>query len=80
MDLDAPLSENPNHHIEKKDDMFSQEMHLKIPLLSRGLKLSISEPSRGVQVLHCMCNWYHQRLSETELIQIYVIFSGFLQN
>jgi hypothetical protein len=30
---------NPYHH-KKKTEPFSQEMHLKIPLLSRGLELS----------------------------------------
>jgi hypothetical protein len=36
------LSENPHHH-PPKNKPFSQEMHLKIPLLSRGWMLSSSK-------------------------------------
>ncbi len=36
-----------------KNKPFSQEMHLKIPLLSRGLKLSNSKTSCRVSALHC---------------------------
>jgi hypothetical protein len=35
-----------------KNELFSQEMHLKIPLLSRGLKLSNSKPGCRVSALH----------------------------
>ncbi len=34
-----------------KNEQFSQEMHLKIPLLSRGLRLSGSKPSSRVSVI-----------------------------
>jgi hypothetical protein len=53
--LDRPwlsLSENPAHHIKNKNELFSQEMHLKIQLLSRGLKLSNSKPGCRVSALH----------------------------
>ncbi len=46
-----PLSENPDHH-PQKNEPFSQEMHLKIPLLSRGLKVSNSNPGCRVSALH----------------------------
>ncbi len=39
----VPLSENPDQQ-PKRNEPFSHEMHLKIPLLSRGLKLSKSKP------------------------------------
>jgi hypothetical protein len=35
-----------------KNEPFSQDMHLKIPILSRGLKLSNSKPGCKVSVLH----------------------------
>jgi hypothetical protein len=43
--------ENPNHQ-PKKTERLSQEMHLKIPLSSRGLKLSNSKPGYRVSALH----------------------------
>ncbi len=51
-----PLSENPNQHpkkkkTKKKPEPFSQEMHLKIPLSSRGLRLSNSKPGCRVSAL-----------------------------
>ncbi len=36
-------SQNPDHHTQQNEP-FSQEMHLKIPLPSLGLKLSNSKP------------------------------------
>jgi hypothetical protein len=35
-----------------KNELFSQEMHLKIPLSSRGLKFSNSKPGCIVSALH----------------------------
>jgi hypothetical protein len=46
-----PLSDNPDHH-PQENEPFIQEMHLKITLLSRGLKLSNSKPGCGVSALH----------------------------
>jgi hypothetical protein len=37
---------------EKKKKPFSLERHLKIPLLSRGLKLQYSKTSCGVSAVH----------------------------
>jgi hypothetical protein len=44
------LSENPDHL--PKNEPFSQEIHLKIQLLSRGSKLSYSKPGCEVSALH----------------------------
>ncbi len=44
-------SENPDHHLPKNEP-FSQKVHLRIPLLSRGLKLSNSKPGCRVSALH----------------------------
>jgi hypothetical protein len=46
-----PLSGNSDHR-PKENKPFSQEMHLKILLLSRGLKLSNSKPGSRVSALH----------------------------
>jgi hypothetical protein len=45
-----PLSSSPNNK------PFSQEMHLKIPLSSQGLKLSNSKPGCRVSTLHFFVN------------------------
>jgi hypothetical protein len=37
---------------KEKTEPFSQEMHLKIPLLSQGLKLPNSKPGCRVSALH----------------------------
>jgi hypothetical protein len=49
-----PLSENPDLSFgpKKKNKVFSEEINLKIPLLSRGLKLSILKPGGRVAALH----------------------------
>jgi hypothetical protein len=55
----------------KKIEPFSQEMHLKIMLLSRGLKLPNPKPCYRVSALYFFfLNRYHQWLSDIELIQI----------
>ncbi len=46
-----PLLENCDHH-PQKNEPFSQEMHLKIPPSSQGLKLSNSKPEYRVSALH----------------------------
>jgi hypothetical protein len=46
-----PLSENRDHHLQENKPL-SQEMHLKIPLLNRGLKMSNPKPCCRVSVLH----------------------------
>ncbi len=46
-----PLPKNPDHH-PPKNEPFSQEMHLKIPRLCRGLKFSNSKPGCRVSALH----------------------------
>ncbi len=43
----------PTHH--PQNELFSQEIHLKIPLSSRGLILSISKPGCRVSALHFFC-------------------------
>jgi hypothetical protein len=43
----------------QKNELFSQEMHLKIPLLSRGLKLSNSKPGCRVSALHFLLLKFH---------------------
>jgi hypothetical protein len=40
-----------------KNERFSQEMNLKIPFLSRGLKLSNSKPGCRVSTLHFFVKW-----------------------
>jgi hypothetical protein len=50
------LSENPDHH-PPKNEPFTQERLLKIPLLSRGLKLSDSKPGVRVPALHFFVKW-----------------------
>jgi hypothetical protein len=45
------LSKNLYHH-SSKNEPFSQEMHLKIPLSSLGLKLSNPKPGCEVSALH----------------------------
>jgi hypothetical protein len=38
--------------IQKEKELFSQEMHLRIPLLIQGLKLSNFKPGCRVSALH----------------------------
>ncbi len=52
-------------------------MRLKIPLLSRGLKLANSEPA--LQLFISLWNRYHQWLSVIELIQTSASFSFLLR-
>jgi hypothetical protein len=47
----TPSYRKPRSSLPKKVP-FSQEMHLKIPLLGRGLKISISKPGLRVSALH----------------------------
>jgi hypothetical protein len=47
----TPSVRGSDHH-PPKNEPFSQEMHLKIPLLSRGLKMSNSKPGCIVSALH----------------------------
>jgi hypothetical protein len=47
----SPLSEKPDNQ-PPRNEQFSQEMHLNIPLLSRGLKWSNYEPGPRVSALH----------------------------
>jgi hypothetical protein len=46
--LTLPFRKSP-----PKNKTFIQEMHLKIPLLGLGLKLSNSKPGCRVSALHC---------------------------
>jgi hypothetical protein len=45
------LSENVDHH-PPKNELFSQEMYLKIPLSTQGLKLTNSKLGGTVPALH----------------------------
>jgi hypothetical protein len=49
-----PLSEKPDHHLTRNEP-FSQEMHLKIPLSSQGLKMAYSNPGCRISVLSLLC-------------------------
>jgi hypothetical protein len=60
----------------QKKTPFSQEMHLKIPLLSQSLKFSNLEPGLESQPFTCLWNKYHQWLSDVQLIQM-IGFSSF---
>ncbi len=47
----TPSFRKPDHRPEKNEP-FNQEKHLKIPLLSKGLKLPNSKPDCRVSALH----------------------------
>ncbi len=53
-----------------KNKPFIQEMHLKTPLLSRGLKLFSSKPGCRVSDLHILLNKFHQWPYDIELNQM----------
>jgi hypothetical protein len=50
MDLDSLVQKTPI--ISPKSEPFSQEMHMKIKLLSQGLRWSNSKPGCRVSALH----------------------------
>jgi hypothetical protein len=60
---------------KKKNEPFSQEKHLKIPLLSRGLKMSYSKPVVESELFTSLYNRYHLWLLDIELIQMSAISS-----
>ncbi len=70
-----PLSENPHHHSEKNDP-FRQGVHSKIPLLSRGLKLSNSKPGCRVSALPFFCKIESTNGFLTSSSIKYVLFSA----
>ncbi len=53
-----------------KNKPFSQEMHLKIQLLSLGSKLPNAKPRCRVSAFHFLWNTYHQWLFDIEVIHI----------
>jgi hypothetical protein len=54
---------------QNKNKLFSKEMQLQLPLLSRGLKLSNSKPGSIVRVFTFLWNGYYQWLSGIELFR-----------
>jgi hypothetical protein len=53
--LVLPLSENVHWSSSPNNELFSQEMHLKISLVSKGLKLSNFNPGWSDSALSLLC-------------------------
>jgi hypothetical protein len=75
------LSEYSDHH-SQENKPFSLEMHLKIQLSRRGLKLSNSKPSCKVSAVHFFGKKKrsHQWLSEIKLSLISALFIFLFQD
>ncbi len=70
-----PLSENANFRPSpKKNELFSQDMHSKLPTLDRVETCQFLKHDVEPRVFTFMWNRYHQWLVDTELIQISAFF------